>query len=74
MPAPNRPATPGGAREFYFEFISAGHQVKVSAIDSWTGIEVCIIAPAGATREHMQAVAMAKLERQLARQTQREGR
>ena len=37
-------------REVYFEFIAIGNAVKVTAIDSLTGIEVSIMGPASAAQ------------------------
>lgn len=59
----------GSQRETFFEFTSMGAQIRVAAIDSETGIEVIIIAPASASQLHMQRVAKAKLDRRLAKET-----
>ncbi len=55
------------SHEIYFEFRPIGKQVKVSAIDARTGIEVSIIAPASATRQNMKTVAQQKLQRAMMR-------
>lgn len=52
--------------EVLFEFVRVGIQMRVSAIDPKTGIEVVIVAPANAPRSQMQKVALAKLRRKLA--------
>jgi len=54
-----------GGRETLFEFRQAGKQVRVSAIDAVTGVEVVIIAPLNATRQQMTSNALAKLRRKL---------
>jgi hypothetical protein len=54
-------------REIFFEFTVIGATVKASAIDSVTGIEVSIVGPVSASRAHLQRLALAKLERRLAR-------
>jgi len=54
-------------QEVYFEFISVGQQVRVSAIDPETGVEAVIIAPASASQLNMQRIATAKLMRKLER-------
>lgn len=55
-----------GEREVLFEFTQIGQQMRVSAIDADTKIEVIVITPVTASRYQMQAVAMAKLKRRLA--------
>lgn len=62
-------AAPEG--EVLFEFHRAGAQVRVAAIDSDTGIEVIVIAPASATQLQMKTLAMAKLRRRLAQEISR---
>jgi len=54
-----------GEREVLFEFTQVGQQMRVSAIDADTKVEVVLIAPLSATRYQMQALAMAKLKRKL---------
>ncbi|MEP2944244.1 MAG: hypothetical protein ABJM86_05600 [Hyphomicrobiales bacterium] len=54
-------------KEFYLEYIQLGPQVKVTAIDPDTGIEVCIIAPATASKAEMNRVAVDKLIHVLAK-------
>lgn len=49
-----------------FEFIQVGQQMRVAAVDEATGVEVIVIAPVNASRNHMQQLAMAKLRRKLA--------
>ncbi len=52
--------------EVLFEFTQIGNQMRVAAIDVATATEVVIIAPLAASRAHMQASAMAKLQKRLA--------
>lgn len=51
--------------EVLYEFVQVGQQMRVSAIDSDTNIEVVVIAPLAATRQQMQAIALAKLNKRL---------
>ncbi|GLQ56282.1 DUF6898 family protein [Devosia nitrariae] len=51
--------------EVLYEFVQIGQQMRVSAIDSDTNIEVVVIAPLAATRWQMQATALAKLNKRL---------
>jgi hypothetical protein len=57
----------GGSREIYFEFTVVGAAVKVSAIDSVSGIEVSVMGPATAARADLEQLALAKLKARLAR-------
>lgn len=52
--------------EVYFEFYPIGRQVKVTAIDATTGIEVIVIGPVQATQADLQQLALRKLMRRLA--------
>lgn len=56
-----------GDATFLIEFLQIGPQVKVTAIDPDSGVEVSIIAPATASREEMSRVAADKLKRRIAR-------
>jgi hypothetical protein len=58
-------------REVYFEFVAIGNVVKVTAIDSVTGIEVSVMGPTRATKADLQKVAMQKLKKRLEREDQR---
>ncbi len=60
----DRTGSAGG--EVLFEFRQVGPQMRVAAIDPATGTEVVVIAPATATPQQMQALALAKLQRRLA--------
>jgi hypothetical protein len=48
-------------REVYFEFIAIGHQVKVTAVDAATGVEVSAVGPARAAIADLERLALAKL-------------
>lgn len=51
--------------QVFFEFTPLGGQMRVAAIDEATGAEVVVVAPRSATRQQMQALALAKLRRKL---------
>jgi hypothetical protein len=55
-------------REVYFEFIAIGNAVKVTAIDSLTGIEVSAMGPASASQADLQQLALQKLKMRLKRE------
>lgn len=55
-------------REVYFEFIPIGPVVKVTAIDSVTGIEVSTMGPTKASQADLKQLALAKLKARLARE------
>ena len=56
-------------REVYFEFVAIGNVVKVSAIDSQTGIEVSAMGPASSSQADLQQLALQKLKARLKRET-----
>jgi hypothetical protein len=56
-------------RDVYFEFTAIGATVKATAIDSLTGIEVSVVGPVSAAKSDLQRLALAKLERRLARES-----
>lgn len=56
--------TPG---QVYFEFRRIGAYVKVSAIDSITGTEICIVGDAKAGEARLKHTALKKLEYVLAK-------
>ena len=56
------------AREVYFEFTAIGNAVKVTAIDSLTGIEVSAMGPASAAQADLQQLALEKLQARLKRE------
>jgi hypothetical protein len=58
-------------REVYFEFTVLGSAVRVSAIDSATGIEVVTMGPASASQADLQQLALSKLKALLAREERR---
>ena len=49
-------------KEIYVEFVVMGNTVKVTAIDSETGLEASVIGPAGASRGALADAARRKLE------------
>ena len=49
-------------KEIYVEFIVMGNTVKVTAIDSESGLEASVIGPAGAPRAALADAARRKLE------------
>ena len=55
-------------RDVYFEFTVVGAAVRVSAIDSATGIEVVAMGPVSASQADLQQLALAKLKARLARE------
>jgi hypothetical protein len=55
-------------REVYFEFTVIGQTVKVTAIDSVTGIEVAAMGPARASQADLEQLALAKLRARLQRE------
>ncbi|MCX7311005.1 MAG: serine hydroxymethyltransferase [Hyphomicrobiales bacterium] len=57
-----------GGHEVYFEFVAIGNVVKVTAIDSATGIEVSAMGPASAAQADLQQLALRKLKARLKRE------
>lgn len=53
--------------QFYLEFFQLAGQVKVSAIDPDTGIEVSIVASTSASKDEMTRIAVNKLKRRIKR-------
>lgn len=49
-------------KEIYVEFVVMGNTVKVTAIDSESGLEASVIGPAGAPRGALAEAARRKLE------------
>jgi hypothetical protein len=58
-------------REVYFEFMAIGSTVRVTAIDSVTGIEVVTMGPKTASQSDLQQLALAKLKARLKREERR---
>lgn len=56
----------GKPREIFFEFFTVGRQVKVTAIDADTGVEVVVFGPAGTPQRSLEALAAKKLQWRLA--------
>ena len=57
--------------EIYIEYKQVGQAMKVTAIDSVTGLEVVIMGPASAAQTHLQKIAVQKLEMQLRKTSER---
>jgi hypothetical protein len=55
-------------REVYFEFVAIGNAVKVTAIDSLTGVEVSTMGPTSASQADLQQLALQKLRMKLRRE------
>ncbi|MBS8258970.1 serine hydroxymethyltransferase [Roseibium polysiphoniae] len=54
--------------EIYIEFHPVGQQVKVTAIDASTGIEVVVIGPSKAASADLKNLAVRKLLRRIERE------
>lgn len=54
-------------REVLFEFTQLGAYVRAAAIDAASGVEVVVMAPASTQRADLQRLALAKLNRRLAK-------
>ena len=57
-----------GEHAVYFEFTAVGNAVKVTAIDSRTGIDVSAMGPASAAQADLQKLALQKLRQRLKRE------
>ena len=57
----------GDQHEVFFEVYRLGSFAKVSAIDSVTGTEISLIAPANASESTLRAAALQKLDYVLAK-------
>jgi len=55
------------ARPAYLEFVVVGDAVRVAAICPDTGLEAIVMGPASAARADLERLALAKLERLVAR-------
>ncbi|TYC63504.1 serine hydroxymethyltransferase [Rhodobacterales bacterium] len=51
--------------EVYLEFRAVGQQVKVTAIDAATGVEVSTFGPVSASQADLKRIAVRKLQRRL---------
>ncbi len=60
-----RGSTTERRREVFFEFITIGNSVKVSAIDADSGLEVSITGPRSSSQKELERVALQKLQRRL---------
>ncbi|SHL71438.1 DUF6898 family protein [Roseibium suaedae] len=58
-------STQSGKSEVYIEFHPIGRQVKVTAVDATTGVEVSIMGPSTASQADLQTLAIRKLQRRL---------
>jgi hypothetical protein len=56
-------------KEIFVEFVVMGNTVKVTAIDSQSGLEASIVGPAGAPRAALADAARRKLEYVAKKQT-----
>lgn len=54
-----------GQGEIYLEFQPVGRQVKVTAIDASTGIEVVVFGPSSVSSNDLKDLAVRKLMRRL---------
>ncbi|WP_434052479.1 MAG: serine hydroxymethyltransferase [Roseibium sp.] len=59
--------------EIYLEFHPIGGQVKVTAIDAATGIEVSTFGPANTAQEDLKRLAVRKLKRRISQIAERDG-
>ena len=55
--------------EVFIEFVVQGNVVKVTAIDSASGVEASIVGPAGGAREALAQAAAKKLKYLLEKKT-----
>lgn len=60
--------------DVYLEFRQVGQQVKVTAIDAETGIEVSAFGPLKASQEDLKTIAVRKLQRRLAQEAEASGK
>lgn len=61
-----RSGVSGAPREVLFEITRIGEVQRVAAVDTATGVEVVVQAPASASLADVRALALRKLERALA--------
>ena len=54
--------------EVYFEFVAIGNVVKVTAIDSQSGVEVSAMGPVSSSQADLQRLALQKLKARLKRE------
>ncbi|WP_319773333.1 DUF6898 family protein [Breoghania sp.] len=57
--------TPSGGGRVFLEFTRVGRQVKVSAIDEATGVEVSMMGPLTVSQDELGRLAVRKLKRRL---------
>ncbi len=51
--------------EIYLEFRPVGQQVRVTAIDAATGIEVVVFGPKSTSQQDLKRIAIRKLQRRI---------
>jgi uncharacterized protein DUF6898 len=59
-------AEASGDGEVYFEIVGIGRNLKVTAIDAATGVEVVVIVPATASHADLRQLALRKLMAKIA--------
>lgn len=59
--------------EIYLEFHPIGGQVKVTAIDAATGIEVSTFGPAKTAQADLERIAVRKLKRRISQISEQDG-
>ncbi|MBO0345985.1 DUF6898 family protein [Roseibium limicola] len=64
----NFPSDEAALGEVYLEFQAFGSQVRVTAMDASTGIEVFVVGPLNAAKSDLQKLAVRKLKRRLERE------
>ena len=52
----------GGGREILIEFVIQGNVAKATAVDPISGMEACVVGPAGAARTALADAARRKLD------------
>lgn len=58
--------------EILFEYIRQGQYIKVSAIETETKTEVCVVVPVGLSEQEMQIQALKKLNYVLKKKAEEE--
>lgn len=58
----DRAGRPG---EIFLEFVVVGRQMKVTAVDAETGVEVVVFGPVSTPRRNLEGLAVRKLQRRL---------
>ncbi|MXN67335.1 serine hydroxymethyltransferase [Stappia sp. GBMRC 2046] len=55
----------GNPGEIFLEFAQIGRQLKVTAVDAQTGVEVVVFGPVSTPQKSLQDLAVRKLKRRL---------